>query len=115
MHELISLKPLACSLPQLMSELVRKAEGDIDALRARLAAIGTAPLASTATSQSAMLLQVTEACCQHEQIVDHASASACVVTPLLPATPPTAHSRLPASSLSSPQCLSAAWQLDALE
>lgn len=41
---------------ELMSELVRKAESDIDVLRSRLAAIGTAPLAS-ATSQSAALLQ----------------------------------------------------------
>ncbi len=44
---------------QLMSELVRKAEADINTLRGRLAVAGTAPRADPSTgSHSAALLQV---------------------------------------------------------
>ncbi len=50
---------LAAAPLQLMSELVRKAEADINGLRVKLAAVGTAPRADlSATSQSAALLQV---------------------------------------------------------
>ena len=42
---------------QLMSELVRKAEADIDVLRMRLAAVDVPPLTSAA-AQSDALLQV---------------------------------------------------------
>ena len=65
---------------QLMSELVRKAEADIDVLRTRLAAVDVPPLTSAA-AQSDALLQVswTSTCCAsniHLQDTTRESAAA---------------------------------------
>lgn len=58
-HTLCTTLNTVLAPPQLMSELVRKAEADINGLRVKLAAAGTAPRPDlSATSHSAALLQV---------------------------------------------------------
>ena len=64
-----------CAL-QLMSELVRKAEADIDVLRTRLAAVDVPPL-SSAAAQSDALLQVPmpSSCCAVSTLLLHSDSN----------------------------------------